>query len=520
MQEWFREEKIRDRDVDEGWVGLEARRRMTEEGGRGGDRKGRMMDMVQGVSEVCTTRSRGGEEDPQRFVEGTRNGGCRERMLVRLRHSYSLLAITVLLVLIPGPSGAVVTDDCLGLVHFYRATNKSPWRNSSGWTSEFPNAANSTMDCCVWEGVTCNKGNPPRVVKLNLTSQNIYGMIPEQISLLSRMEELILSNNNLAGPIPLGLTLLGGDFACGSADGIKCNPFGINGRNPPECSGRGECTSYGGMRHIELQKNRLSGGIPTPISRFYRTLKYFDASSNRLNGTIPDTMGALVFVENLNLFFNRLSGTLPATLGHMVSLRHLSLGFNNLEGTIPAFLGNIQRLEQLELSVNKFHGPVPNSLGVLVNPAPPMCDRPGGSCSGSTLRASDLSSPAKCELGQYTLWYVSGAKQPCTSGFGSAEYWCATCNVPYPSSRASNGLALEGTECFAEGMRPLPEPITPYFAYPSAPYAPRIETPPDVPPGKGPNLRLQVVPRCTWDNSFYANNATHMKRPDPPIIKR
>jgi hypothetical protein len=225
--------------------------------------------------------------------------------------------------------------DCEALVQLYYATSSKPWINSTGWIT----ANTTTPDCCTWYGVTCQPGSQ-RVTMVNLTKNGLLGTIPPVMGLLSRLTHLILADNMMKGTIPAEITLLKGDFSCGSYDGASCNPFAALDPNVG-CPGT-TCNAYGGLVHLDLSKNRFSGQIPDSFSRLYRTLKHLDLSSNRLTGSIPATLGALNQAVNLNLFFNRLGGTIPGNLGWMVSLKNLNLAFNRLTGTVPHFLGNLQ----------------------------------------------------------------------------------------------------------------------------------------------------------------------------------
>ena len=53
------------------------------------------------------------------------------------------------------------------------------------------------------------------------------------------------------------------------------------------------------------------------------------------NETIPSTLGNLVQLDVLALYFNQLTGTIPLTLGNLVQLTTLFLDGNQLTGTIP-----------------------------------------------------------------------------------------------------------------------------------------------------------------------------------------
>ena len=86
-----------------------------------------------------------------------------------------------------------------------------------------------------------------------------------------------------------------------------------------------------------------------------------------LAGTIPDSLGDLTNLEELNLTFNSLVGTIPDSLGKLANLRILALRDNDLTGTIPASLGNLRNLQQLYLWDNNLTGAIPHSLGNLTN---------------------------------------------------------------------------------------------------------------------------------------------------------
>ncbi|KAL9679084.1 hypothetical protein QQ045_016938 [Rhodiola kirilowii] len=60
-------------------------------------------------------------------------------------------------------------------------------------------------DPCVnssWDGVSCNMGDIPRIITLNLNSSSLTGGIAPSIFNLTALQYLDLSNNTLAGPIP------------------------------------------------------------------------------------------------------------------------------------------------------------------------------------------------------------------------------------------------------------------------------------------------------------------------------
>ncbi|KAJ6977044.1 hypothetical protein NC653_029049 [Populus alba x Populus x berolinensis] len=89
-------------------------------------------------------------------------------------------------------------------------------------------------------------------------------------------------------------------------------------------------------------------------------LKMLDLSHNNLSGEIPSSFENLSNLESLYLFSNLFNGTIPSFLFSLPSLGYLDLHDNHFIGHISEFQHN--SLEYLDLSNNQFHGPVPGSI--------------------------------------------------------------------------------------------------------------------------------------------------------------
>ena len=124
--------------------------------------------------------------------------------------------------------------------------------------------------------------------------------------------------------------------------------------------------SDGRVTHLDLQYNRLTGGIPAELGSL-TNLKWLYLNNNQLTGGIPAELGSLTNLERLDLSSNRLSGEIPAELGSLTNLVRLWLGGNQLTGEIPEELGNLSNLERLDLSSNRLSGEIPEELGNLTN---------------------------------------------------------------------------------------------------------------------------------------------------------
>ena len=381
-------------------------------------------------------------------------------------------------------------SDCLALNDLYNSTSGQSWVNSMGWIN--------ISDCCSWFGVMCDPVNR-RVVSLDLSNNGLSGSIPSTISILKRLKNLTLSHNKIFGTIPDSLTTLSGEYYCEDLanpyQNQSCDPFKNAENKDIDCNG-GKCTFAGGLSILRLGGNILSGTLPTSFSRLYKTLEVLDLNTNQLNGSIPRTLGALTRLVELDLYSNTLSSVIPGELGLLGNLRYLNLAFNLLSGSIPNALAGLVRLEYLDMSVNGFRGTIPSLLGVLVQPTTPPCDRPGGSCFGSTMKNLTLNARGVCDPSQLILQYLTGVKQPCNHGAQDQSYWCASCSPPY-----SAFLPSPQTDCYSNLPAPPAAPNL-YLSFPNPPYAPAIGAVPQ--PTVGPKLRLSVITTCTYTPSLYA----------------
>ena len=75
-------------------------------------------------------------------------------------------------------------------------------------------------------------------------------------------------------------------------------------------------------------------------------------ADNGLHGALPEALGALSGLVELDLSANRLSGAIPGVLGALPRLTILHLGANALSGPLPASLGDLARLSDLDLGHN------------------------------------------------------------------------------------------------------------------------------------------------------------------------
>ncbi|XP_050271510.1 MDIS1-interacting receptor like kinase 2-like [Quercus robur] len=117
---------------------------------------------------------------------------------------------------------------------------------------------------------------------------------------------------------------------------------------------------------LSLAGTGLGGCIPQEIGALSK-LKDLDLSRNSLTGELPLSLATLTQLEKLEISSNKLSGLIPQELGNLNNLLRLHLNSNNLNGTIPSNIGKLKKLVSLDLAYNTLTGLIPYTLGYLTS---------------------------------------------------------------------------------------------------------------------------------------------------------
>ena len=233
----------------------------------------------------------------------------------------------------------VNTVDREALMALYKATNGDNWTDKTNWCSDKP--------LNEWHGVYTN--NNDRVHIIDLSSNNLSGVLPDEIGSLQELESFNVNNNNIGGSIPESI----GNLSKLETFSVEWNK--LEGTIPKSI---GKLTKLSIFR---ITKNNIEGSIPESIGQLTE-LVWFMTAYNKLRGTIPESIGKLSKLEWFTVISNNLSGSIPEAVSNLKSLKYFEIGRNNIEGLIPEYFADFPLLERLDLSGNHFNCPIPSKL--------------------------------------------------------------------------------------------------------------------------------------------------------------
>mmetsp|Transcript_29510 Transcript_29510/g.45012 ORF Transcript_29510/g.45012 Transcript_29510/m.45012 type:complete len:632 (+) Transcript_29510:2-1897(+) len=198
-------------------------------------------------------------------------------------------------------------------------------------------------------------GTLSKISSLNLERNNFTGSIPISLTNLPQIQNLILSSNDFEGEGPLAT-----DLAAWS------NLVEISLDSNSLVTGQisKSIKTLSKLRSFLIGNTSINGSIPSEIFSL-SNLKYFEAANALLDGQIPTEIGRSTDLLVVRLSRNKLTGLLPSEIGLLPNLEFLTLSENQLSGQIPSELGLLKNILEIKFEDNKFNGIIPSQIGQL-----------------------------------------------------------------------------------------------------------------------------------------------------------
>jgi len=257
--------------------------------------------------------------------------------------------------------------------------------------SSFPNMKYLLLGSCKLGEFPGFLRNHPQLHALDLSNNQIHGIIPNWIwrfdslvylnlsnnflttmegpfdDLHSKLYILDLHSNQLLGSIPtfteyaVHLDYSSNNFSTFPLDLNNYIPFvhylSLSNNNFQGKIHETFC-NFTYLRLLDLSYNTFNGFIPKCLTTKNSTLRVLNLAGNKLQGSISDTISSSCNLRFLNLNENLLGGVIPDSLANCHSLQVLNLGNNHFSDRFPCFLRNISTLRVLILRSNKLNGSI------------------------------------------------------------------------------------------------------------------------------------------------------------------
>ena len=243
----------------------------------------------------------------------------------------------------------------LQTLHAATTTKKSSWINDQGWKPGSMDAS----DECEWFGVNCTQTviqdrEENVVTGLTLSQNELHGLVPPDIGLLTDLTHVDLSSNHLCGPLPASI---------GQWQSLEHLILSVDaGRN--HCSLNGTIPStignWKGPISVDLSGNDFSGTLPSSLANWNATrLQKFMLHTNRIEGTIPSYLVTWWNLIQFQMDQNQLTGTIPESIGNLRQLQTMILNYNLLNGTLPLSIENLTQIQYFSVHSNHMTGTIP-----------------------------------------------------------------------------------------------------------------------------------------------------------------
>nr|XP_034926653.1 receptor-like protein 9DC3 [Populus alba]TKS05987.1 hypothetical protein D5086_0000127580 [Populus alba] len=250
-------------------------------------------------------------------------------------------------------------DQSLSLLQFkesFSINSSASWRYQHPKTESWKEGTN----CCLWDGVSCDL-KTGHVTALDLSCSMLFGTLHPNSTLFSlhHLQKLDLSDNDFQNS---HISSRFSQFSNLTHLNLSFSVFA--GQVPSEISHLSKLVS------LDLSDNDYLSLEPISFDKLVQNLtklRELDLSRVNMSLVVPvSVMNLSSSLSSLKLNYCRLQGKLPSSMGKFKHLQYLGLGGNNLTSPIPYDFDQLTELVSLSLSDNDYLSPEPISFDKLV----------------------------------------------------------------------------------------------------------------------------------------------------------
>ncbi|XP_042479866.1 receptor like protein 24-like [Macadamia integrifolia] len=192
----------------------------------------------------------------------------------------------------------------------------------------------------------------PNLHVLSMSNCSLTGPLDASISSLHFLSELYLAlNQNLSSTVPTSLVNLT------SLTVLSLQYCGFHGDFPTNVF------LQPNLKYIDLSENPLLSAQLPEFPQVNNTLQHLGVGSTKFQGKLPNSIGNLKFLKELNLWNCDLSGLIPPSLANLTYLTKLDLSNNSFRGQISSISqARFPNLKELVLGQNLLQGHIHSQL--------------------------------------------------------------------------------------------------------------------------------------------------------------
>jgi len=276
----------------------------------------------------------------------------------------------------------------LSLLQFKQSFSINSSASSDYYNCQYPFPKTESWkdgtDCCLWNGVSCDL-KTGHVTGLNLSCSMLHGTLHSNNSLFSlhhlqkldlsfndfntshissgfgqfsNLTHLNLSGSDLAGQVPLEISQLSKlvSLDLSDNDNLSLQPISFDKlvRNLTK------------LRELHLSWVNMSLVVPDSLMNLSSSLSSLKLIGCGLQGKLPSSMGKFKHLQYLDLGRNSLTGSIPYDFEQLTELVSLDFSWNNYLNLEPIsfdkLVRNLTKLRELDLSSVNMSLVAPNSL--------------------------------------------------------------------------------------------------------------------------------------------------------------